>query len=220
MRDAHRDKLIGFGDPYFNLLQAPAAAQVAPAAAASQPPADQTSTDGPELAESPPAAAATRGPPLKLRSSLPRGVFDVNLFDLPRLPDTAEELRAIAAALGVDPTTTLKLGKDANERVVKATKLSGYRIVAFATHGLMADDIDGLDQPALALTSPRVAGISGTGFLTMQDIFICEKTGLRPDGKVCGRFRATGIRPKCSDRLAQSGFRLPADMFEHTKVVG
>jgi CHAT domain-containing protein len=169
--DTHRDKLIGFGDPYFNLAQAAAAAQAAPMAAASQPPADQTSTDGPELAESPPAAAVTRGPPLKLRSSLPRGVFDVNLFDLPRLPDTAEELRAIAAALGVDPATTLKLGKEANERVVKATKLAGYRIVAFATHGLMADDIDGLDQPALALTSPRVAGISGTGFLTMQDIF-------------------------------------------------
>jgi len=71
----------------------------------------------------------------------------------------------------------------------------------------------------------RVTGITElTGMegevITMHDIFLFEKTGLRPDGKVCGRFRATGIRPKCSDRLAQSGFRLPADMFEHTKVVG
>ena len=71
----------------------------------------------------------------------------------------------------------------------------------------------------------RVTGITElTGMegevITMQDIFLFEKTGLRPDGKVCGRFRATGIRPKCSDRLAQSGFRLPADMFEHTKVIG
>ena len=71
----------------------------------------------------------------------------------------------------------------------------------------------------------RVTGITElTGMegevITMQDIFLFEKTGLRPDGKVCGRFRATGIRPKCSDRLAQAGFRLPADMFEHTKVVG
>ena len=120
----------------------------------------------------PGAGAAPHGaaPPLGLRSGLPPGIFDVNLANLPRLPDTAEELRAIAAALGVDPATTLKLGKDANERVVKATKLSAYRIVAFATHGLMADDIDGLDQPALALTAPRVAGITGTGFLTMEDI--------------------------------------------------
>jgi pilus assembly protein CpaF len=71
----------------------------------------------------------------------------------------------------------------------------------------------------------RVTGITElTGMegevITMQDIFLFEKTGLRPDGKVSGRFRATGIRPKCSDRLAQAGFRLPADMFEHTKVVG
>ena len=71
----------------------------------------------------------------------------------------------------------------------------------------------------------RVTGITElTGMegevITMQDIFLFEKTGLRTDGKVCGRFRATGIRPKCSDRLAQAGFRLSADMFEHTKVVG
>jgi pilus assembly protein CpaF len=71
----------------------------------------------------------------------------------------------------------------------------------------------------------RVTGITElTGMegevITMQDIFLFEKTGLRADGKVCGRFRATGIRPKCSERLAQAGFRLPADMFEHTKVIG
>jgi pilus assembly protein CpaF len=71
----------------------------------------------------------------------------------------------------------------------------------------------------------RVTGITElTGMegevITMQDIFLFEKTGLRQDGKVCGRFKATGIRPKCSDRLTQSGFRLSADMFEHTKVIG
>ena len=71
----------------------------------------------------------------------------------------------------------------------------------------------------------RVTGITElTGMegevITLQDIFSFEKTGLRPDGKVCGRFRATGIRPKCSERLAQAGFRLPADMFEHTKIIG
>jgi CHAT domain-containing protein len=163
--DTHREKLIGFGDPYFNLAQADEAAQ-AELVAANPPPADPAGTGGPELAAAPPAAA----PPLGLRSGLPPGIFDVNLANLPRLPDTAEELRAIAAALGVDPGTTLKLGKDANERVVRATKLSAYRVVAFATHGLMADDIEGLDQPALALTAPRVAGITGTGFLTMEDI--------------------------------------------------
>ena len=103
-------------------------------------------------------------------ASLPAGDFAADLANLPRLPDTADELRSIAVALGVDPAKTLKLGKDANERVVKTTKLSSYRIVAFATHGLMADDIDGLNQPALALTAPKVAGIDGDGLLTMEEI--------------------------------------------------
>ena len=71
----------------------------------------------------------------------------------------------------------------------------------------------------------RVTGITElTGMegevITMQDIFLFERTGMRQDGKVCGRFRATGIRPKCSERLAASGMKLPADMFEHTKIVG
>jgi pilus assembly protein CpaF len=70
----------------------------------------------------------------------------------------------------------------------------------------------------------RVTGITElTGMegeiITSQDIFVFEKTGLRQDGKVLGRFRATGVRPKCSERLAASGVRLPADMFEHTRLV-
>jgi hypothetical protein len=36
---------------------------------------------------------------------------------------------------------------------------------------------------------------------------------------VCGRFRATGIRPKCAERLAASGSPLPPEMFEHLKIV-
>ncbi len=56
--------------------------------------------------------------------------------------------------------------------------------------------------------------------ITMQDIFVFEKTGMAADGKVCGRFRATGVRPRCADRLASSGFRLPPEMFEHMRAVG
>jgi pilus assembly protein CpaF len=55
--------------------------------------------------------------------------------------------------------------------------------------------------------------------ITMQDIFVFEKTGVAADGKVCGRFRATGVRPRCADRLTSSGFRFPREMFEHMRVV-
>ena len=64
----------------------------------------------------------------------------------------------------------------------------------------------------------EVTGMEGD-VITMQDLFLFERTGLREDGRVAGRFRATGIRPKCSDRLASAGVRLPADMFEHMKIV-
>jgi len=70
----------------------------------------------------------------------------------------------------------------------------------------------------------KVTGISElTGMegdvITMQEIFVFDRTGIGPGGKVLGRFRATGIRPKCSDRIAAAGMPLRADMFEHVKVV-
>jgi pilus assembly protein CpaF len=70
----------------------------------------------------------------------------------------------------------------------------------------------------------KVTGISElTGMegdvITMQEIFVFDRTGIGPGGKVQGRFRATGVRPKCSERMAAAGMPLRADMFEHVKVV-
>jgi pilus assembly protein CpaF len=50
--------------------------------------------------------------------------------------------------------------------------------------------------------------------ITLQDIFLFEKTGITESGKVRGRFRATGIRPKFFDRLKQCGIVLPTQMFQ------
>jgi pilus assembly protein CpaF len=55
--------------------------------------------------------------------------------------------------------------------------------------------------------------------ITMQDIFVFERTGLNKEGKVLGRFRATGIRPRCSERVASAGYPLPIDLFEHNQAV-
>ncbi len=65
----------------------------------------------------------------------------------------------------------------------------------------------------------EITGMEGE-VITMQDIFVFERTGINAQGKVTGRFRATGIRPKASDRLAASGVQLPIEMFEHTQLVG
>ncbi len=48
----------------------------------------------------------------------------------------------------------------------------------------------------------------------MQEIFLFEKAGLDQNGKVIGRFRATGVRPKACERLKAAGVILPPDMFE------
>ena len=50
--------------------------------------------------------------------------------------------------------------------------------------------------------------------ITMQEIFVFDKLGIGPDGKVLGRFRATGVRPKACERLRAAGIVLPGTMFE------
>ena len=55
--------------------------------------------------------------------------------------------------------------------------------------------------------------------ITMQDIFVFDRMGLNREGRVAGRFRATGVRPKCAERLATMGIQLPANMFEHVQAV-
>ena len=60
----------------------------------------------------------------------------------------------------------------------------------------------------------EITGMEGD-VLTTQDIFIYEKLGIGEDGRVRGRFRATGIRPKCTERITASGRSLYAEMFEH-----
>ena len=64
----------------------------------------------------------------------------------------------------------------------------------------------------------EITGMEGD-VITMQDLFLFERTGLGEGGRVTGRFRASGIRPKCSELLASSGVQLPVDMFEHMKII-
>ncbi len=149
-----RGELVGFGDPYFNKDQQ-AEAELA-----------ETKT---QVAEA--GGNVTRGVQLKRRSS-PKleGVDNAELGLLPRLPDTAEELKSIALALQADPSKVLYLGKNATESTVKTMNLSGFKILAFATHGLVPGELNGLTQPALALSSPSVTGEEGDGLLTMEEI--------------------------------------------------
>jgi pilus assembly protein CpaF len=59
----------------------------------------------------------------------------------------------------------------------------------------------------------EVSGMEGD-VITLQDIFVFEKRGVSPEGKVLGRFAATGIRPKFYEKLLAAGIRLPPDIFD------
>ena len=89
---------------------------------------------------------------------------------LNRLPDTAAEINSIAIALEADPSTDVFVGIRAAEQKVKSMDLSDRRVIAFATHALVPGDLDGLDQPALALCSPEVTGEKEDGLLTLGEI--------------------------------------------------
>jgi pilus assembly protein CpaF len=76
-----------------------------------------------------------------------------------------------------------------------------------------------VQQTRLADGTRKVTSISEiTGMegdvITMQEIFLFEKAGITKEGKVVGRFRATGVRPKCSEKLRAAGIVLPPEMFE------
>lgn len=149
-----RGDLVAFGDPYFNSEQHA-----------------EAEGGGQKIQVADAGGNITRGGPLKRRNS-PKleGVDSAELGLLPRLPDTADELKSIALALQADPSKVLFLGKSATESAVKSMNLSGFRILAFATHGLVPGELNGLTQPALALSSPAVTGEGGDGLLTMEEI--------------------------------------------------
>jgi Tfp pilus assembly protein PilF len=88
---------------------------------------------------------------------------------LPPLPDTADELKAVAKDLGA-PASDIHLGRDASETTVKRLRLVNYRVVYFATHGLVAGDIKGLAEPSLALSIPAQSSDLDDGLLTASEV--------------------------------------------------
>ena len=96
------------------------------------------------------------------------------------------------------------------ERAVRQQIASGVNLVIQVTR--LSDGT----RKVTAIT--EVTGMEGDT-ITTQDIFVFDRTGLRRDGKVCGRFRATGIRPRCTERLQSFGVQLPVDMFDHVTLV-
>jgi tetratricopeptide (TPR) repeat protein/CHAT domain-containing protein len=91
------------------------------------------------------------------------------LASLDPLPEAADELKAVAGYLGA-PLSEVHLGSAATKMAVKNTDLTLYRIIYFATHGLMAGDVRGLGEPALVLSFPAQPTELDDGLLTASEI--------------------------------------------------
>ncbi|TNF18179.1 MAG: CHAT domain-containing protein [Rhodobacteraceae bacterium] len=99
-----------------------------------------------------------------------RGIYeDVRqVADLAPLPNTAKELRRLAATMGVGPES-VHLARAATETAVKTLDMSRADVVAFATHGLLADGLPGLTEPALVFTPPDVPSAEDDALLTASE---------------------------------------------------
>ncbi|MBR0739868.1 CHAT domain-containing protein [Bradyrhizobium liaoningense] len=148
-RDHGVKPMTGFGDPVFN--------------PALEGPAERRAANGKVAARSIATAAYTdfwRG----------AGVDRARLAQaLPQLPDTADELNAVARDVGA-AEADIHLGRDASETTLKRAALAQYGIIYFATHGLVAGDIKGLGEPSLALSIPDQPSDLDDGLLTASEV--------------------------------------------------
>ena len=88
---------------------------------------------------------------------------------LAALPETADELRAVARELGASESD-VRLGAAATVTNVMAAELQRYRVVEFATHGLVAGEVGGLSEPALVLSLPDNPTSEDDGLLTASRV--------------------------------------------------
>ena len=114
--------------------------------------------------------------------------------------------------------------RDALSRLETMVAMSNLNIPTAAIRRQIASAIDVVIQVSRLSDGTRrvtnLAEITGMekDIVTMQDIFVYQKQGIRENGEVMGEFMATGIRPKLSERLLVTGIKLPSTMFEPPRV--
>jgi pilus assembly protein CpaF len=114
--------------------------------------------------------------------------------------------------------------RDALSRLETMVAMSNLNIPTVAIRRQIASAIDVVVQVSRLSDGTRrvtnLAEITGMEkeIVTMQDIFVFQKQGIRESGEVLGEFVATGIRPKFSERLLVTGIQLASSMFEPPRV--
>ncbi len=104
------------------------------------------------------------------RNTTQSEIADVKLIkQQTRLPETADELRAMAKIVKAGPNS-IWLQDQATETNVKKLDLTKYRTLAFATHGVMAGELGKDMEPGLILTPPVLGTVDDDGYLTASEI--------------------------------------------------
>jgi len=113
--------------------------------------------------------------------------------------------------------------RDSLTRLESMILMSGVNLPEKTMRFMMSSALDMVIQVSRLTDGTRkitsvseVVGMEGE-VITLQDIFVFEKRGLDKDGKVLGRFKSTGIRPKFSERLEMAGISVPEDLFNANK---
>jgi CHAT domain-containing protein/TPR repeat protein len=140
-------------------------------------PVSASASDCPQALKSSPKSSPTQVSDLGARESIEstRSYYRGTLADVSAvrricpLPDTARELSCVAKMVSVRSGRILQ-GRALTEAAVKREPLNRYRIIHFATHGLLADELRGVDEPALVLTPPDIPSSDDDGLLTASEI--------------------------------------------------
>ena len=110
--------------------------------------------------------------------------------------------------------------RDALSRLETMIQMTGMKLSEKAMRQQVASAINLVIQAArLSDGTRRITSISEiTGMegdtITMQEVFTFQRSGIDKDGKVIGRFRPTGVRPRFAERLKLYGMQLPRAFFE------
>ncbi|MER5171750.1 CpaF family protein [Thioclava kandeliae] len=110
--------------------------------------------------------------------------------------------------------------RDAMSRLENMIAMAGIEMPIKAMRAQIASAVNLVVQASrLQDGSRRMTSISEiTGMegdvISMQELFRYERLGLTPEGKIIGRFTATGVRSHYADRFRQWGYDLPASIYE------
>jgi len=100
-----------------------------------------------------------------------RGAYEKMGVSFNRLPYSREEVRRVASVYGIGPdSSSINLGDKATKKRLEQLDLTQFRILHFATHAIVGDEVKWISQPALVL-SPEGTGKGDDGLLKMSDIF-------------------------------------------------